>query len=1008
MNKKIFVAVTAISLTLAASGFDPLSYPKPRCADRFDFEKRINLSTWPRSASENLSQIDGISGKAMRGAPSGNSFNAYGSMAFNKPGPGTVSVSFDYKFEKPETSKLSVACNFNLPGKSNGSAGRTSAVVQPSGDWAKFHRVFTVPEKAAAVQYVFGISGSGAGILMDNISVVYTPDSFQVPVVKKVYFNDPVKSRIWNINDLQYGFYSHGKDAITPAAMQIAADQDALCIMIRNFTDPAKIKSKVKQYDGALWNDEANEIFLFDEKRSEGWQFIVNASGTGFDAKMFQRVPGDPWRSDAKWNGKWKRSAQITDDGFVTRFYIPWKTLNIDPSQNFELKFNAAADYPSNGEYPTWSCYRGNRHDLGKYGTISVANGKMTVTRKRITDNLTYAIPRKKPQFESVLIQGVKGNYQIDTWCAGLTRSEFPASIMSRISDKQFEDWKEELFRAWSVAKVGGPAWPWLMRNTRERIVKYHEKHGMKYPFSISNSDHGRYAHKNGGVFIDPTTDWRCDVNEPLYVKAVTDFIRSRKNIGDYELMKKSVKFGLGIDEPTNSVELCFNPSVNKKNIDALKTHSEMVKKQFGFGKYGSPFFNDTPAANRPFERIAFYRWWNSELKKTLSSIQMAFEETFPGIPLLLTDDNNTAGQSNMDVANLNNVAKLISCDPYPTATNAYYGMSRALYHVGFSCRVLKDLVPSAKLMIMPQCFIYHGGYGDTQAMREWSSQALKNGAEHFMWYCAGAPAQIFKEYAGMLEISAMISSMDKVALPKKTQTLIWYSNFDKWAKSDYVHHAAYTLYAILFEHLGCNFKFISDSSLANGDIDLNKYKLMYIPQMTYTTEAISAKIAEFVDKGGILVVFDPQFMAYNIDGTSNSFRAKLTGQTTANLPVKTSGNNKLLWNSKILNNAMIANAPALPNSRFASYIINDSGSKVIARYSDNTPAIIERNYGKGKIIYSGCQPFAGSDMAVAPGAWQDFFAAYAKTVNEKTNLPIKDFLLPPPPQTVKLRQLLK
>ena len=151
-----------------------------------------------------------------------------------------------------------------------------------------------------------------------------------------------------------------------------------------------------------------------------------------------------------------------------------------------------------------------------------------------------------------------------------------------------------------------------------------------------------------------------------------------------------------------------------------------MVREKFGFGKYGSPFIAGTAAADLPFCRIAFYRWWNSEFFKTLSTIQQAFEETFPGIPLLLTDDNNTAGQSNMDVANLNSIAKLISCDPYPTATNAYYGMSRAIYHVGFSCRVLKDLVPSARLMVMPQCFIYHGGHGDIDAMREWASQALK------------------------------------------------------------------------------------------------------------------------------------------------------------------------------------------------------------------------------------------------------------------------------------------
>ena len=1007
MKKSFLLAAAVLTAAVSSEALESMKYPKFRCSDRFDFEKRINLTAYPRTAAKDLSQVDGPYGKAMQARPSKNSVTAYGSMTLKSEGPGTMVVSFDYKFENPSAGKLSVNLNYNLRGKGNGSAGRASDMVTPVGEWTRYRKVFSVPEKAVAVQYVFGISGSGNSVLIDNITVAFTPDKYSVPVARNVWFNDPRHTRIWNVEDAQYGFYSHGKDSTVPALMQVAADKKALYIMICNSVDPAKIKADIKKHDGNLWDNDANEIFLFDEKRSAGWQFIVSANGTAMEAKMYQRVPGDPWRSDASWNGKWQRSGKVTAYGFETRFCIPWATLGIDPNARIELKFNAAADYTAYNEYPTWNAYEGNRMDIGKYGTIVVDNGRMFITRNRVTEKLSYAIERKNPQFANVLQKGVKGNYLVDTWSSGIARNDFPASVMARISDKEFDAWREEMFRAWSVANIGGPSWPWLMAHTRERIVRYHKEHGMKYTFSISNSDHGRAAHRNGGKFIDPTTDWRCDVNEPEYVKAVTGFIRSRKNIADYELMKSSVKYGMGLDEPTNVVELCYNPAVNKNNAGAIKKHSDMVREKFGFGKYGSPFIAGTAAADLPFCRIAFYRWWNSELFKTLSTIQQAFEETFPGIPLLLTDDNNTAGQSNMDVANLKSIAKLISCDPYPTATNACYGMSRAIYHVGFSCRVLKDLVPSARLMVMPQCFIYHGGHGDIDAMREWASQALKNGAEHFMWYCAKAPGQIFKDYADMLELSAMISRMDKVILPEKTSTLVWYSNFDLWAKSDYAQHAPYSVYSILYEHLGSNFKFVSDTSLLNGDVDLNQYKLLYVPQMTYTTAGIAGKISSWVKNGGTLVVFDPLFMSFDIDGSAVAQRFELTGQKNS-LKVKTSANDHVMWNGKKLNIAMIANAPALPGSRFMSYTISQGNGKTLMIYGDKKSAVIERKVGCGKVIYFAFQPFAGAELAVTPGAWREFFAMLAKSVNEKTSLPIKDFLLPRPPATVKLKQMIK
>jgi hypothetical protein len=176
---------------------------------------------------------------------------------------------------------------------------------------------------------------------------------------------------------------------------------------------------------------------------------------------------------------------------------------------------------------------------------------------------------------------------------------------------------------------------------------------------------------------------------------------------------------------------------------------------------------------------------------------------------------------------------------------------------------------------------------------------------------------------------------------------------------------------------------------------------------MGYTTPQLSAKLVKWVEQGGTIIAFDPHFLRQNLAGSPNADRAKLTGQGT-DLPVKTSANSSLAWNGKTLPAAMIANAPALPGSRFASYAIQANGANVLMKYTDGTPAALERKIGKGKVLFFAVQPFAGSDAAVPPGAWRDFFAAQAQAVGEPTGLPICNLLLPDPPKVVKLKKLLK
>gem|GEM_PF-5275969 len=983
-----------------------MSAPKPRCADRFDFEEKPSLVTWPRELSGDLSLVEnGVTGKGLRVAPSKGTVSAYNSLTFNGVGPGCLSLDFDYCIEG--SAEVTIQVNFNLAGKGNGSAGRTSIPLEATDSWRPFHRIVSVPEGAAACQYVFIVSGKDAALLLDNATFAYCADAITVPIGNSVDFYAPATAPCWNPRDISFGFFTSGEDAQTPVQFQIAADGDGLYLLFTNFVNPENIRANVTQHDGLVWQDDANEVVLFDEARGIGWQFIATSKGTTLDGVLKQRVPGDPWATDTAWDGDWQCQGHTLENGFETRFFIPWKILGVNPAEKTTLAIQACGDFPATNEYPNWNNYRGTRFDVGKYGLLTIADGKLTLARNRDTAKLTYAIHREAPKFQELLEDGVPGRYEIDIWSMGINRSDFPKATMDKTSDELFTQWQDELLRAWAAAGIGGPAWPWLPRYGLERMKKRFEATGEGYPFFISNSDIHRRGRKTGAKFIDQRSDFTCDAVDPAFVEAVLEHIRAQKSRSHFDFMSRATDLVLGLDEPTNSPEQCYNPAFNPEHIDDIRALSETIRKDYGFGKYGVPFLEDVPAEDKPFARIAFYRWWNAQLLASTIRYQEAVNELLPGVTMLFVNDNNTAGQSNLDAANLNGPAKLVSTDPYPTSTNASYGMARALYHVGFSCRVLRDLVPSAKLMLTPQCFIYHGGHGDAEAMGEWCSQGLKNGAEYFMWFCTNAVHEIFPDYAAMLELSAMIHTMDRVKLPTETKTLVWYSNFDKWGASDSALHSAYSVYTMLAETLGCNFRFVADTTLTKGDVALSDYKLLIVPRMSYTTPEIAQALRNWVAEGGILVSLDPCLMRWNLDGTENQTHAELTGQRGA-LAVKTTANEELAWNGKTLPMAKIANAPALPGTRYESYeIAVPENAQILATYGDGAPAAIQRPVGKGAVIYFGAQPFAGSEVVTRFGAWREFFGELAKKVGEPTDLPIRDLQLPKPPNTVNLQKLI-
>ena len=322
-----------------------------------------------------------------------------------------------------------------------------------------------------------------------------------------------------------------------------------------------------------------------------------------------------------------------------------------------------------------------------------------------------------------------------------------------------------------------------------------------------------------------------------------------------------------------------------------------------------------------------------------------------------------------------------IGCvDPYPTSTLAQCGRERALYHTGFSAKTLKDMNADKLTAVYAQAFNYCGRAPVPENLREWASQALKNGADILRWYTDRNLETAPGCYEEMIRVSRIVRKMQPLALPEKSPVGILYSYIAHWGKFDIEQNAEYCLYVIMGEQLKGFFKFVSDIEAADGRAQLADYKVLIAPNLKYLTKTAAAKLLEYVENGGRLVIFDPEAFAFANDGSALSVeRQKLIGAAIGQ--ARSDKSIVLRGKEAIVEAAFNVKAPA--------------DAKIIAKYADNTPCAFERNVGKGSVVYFAATPFLRAKMTTSPGEWKNFLAEEMQKAGETLDHLHWDFMIP-------------
>ena len=874
-------------------------------------------------------------------------------------------------------------------GKPSGDAAVQWKLELPAkGQSKEYNFEFTAPEKAESARvHLMKLKGIGGTFVIEDLAIEPVIDAVKVAkATAPIKLDGKLDEAVWSECTPIKTFYRFGTDQRQEAesVMYMAYDDKNLYLAVRcyePFMD--KLVAKETKHDSPVWCDDSVEFFVASPN-NRAMQLIFNTVGGKFDSELAQRVPGDPWRGRGEFNCQWQAKAALEKDCWTGELVLPFKEFNIAPKAGQKWRINLVRNRRVPGVTrgsAQWNLQSGDLKNVDKFATLEFTDDFGVLTRYRelmLDDPLKVErkverfaeLPRKKDGRYKVF--GV-GAYLIHSYSGKFQKEHGPTW---HLRQKQM---LEEMADAADATPVG---YPWLNLigvGGKEEILALLKKNNWKFACNLHNSGQDRQAIKEGAVLKVRAN--LVNAADPLLHKITMAWGHERFQRDAWII--PHLAWVVSTDEPTNTIYEAFSVTKNTGNVAALNKISDEIKAKYGYGKYG---LFDNFAANddfdAPFRRIAFLTYWNEKVIGFKAKERDLVKHYAPNAPFMAVNAFNTVSTFR-GIEVFPDFAKVsdIGCvDPYPTSTLAQCGRERALYHTGFSAKMLDDMNADKLTAVYAQAFNYCGRAPVPENLREWASQALKNGADILRWYTDGNQETAPGCYEEVIRISRIVRKMQPLALPEKSKVAILYSYIAQWGKFDIEQNAEYSLYVILGEQLHSYFKFVSDVEIDDNRAKAGDYNTIIAPNLKYLDKITAAKLVEFVEKGGRLIVLDPEAFAYARDGSSlQSVRSKLIGNGQ---PAKKSAKNILLNGKEA--SVEVAFATTVPQ-----------GAKVIASYADKTPAAFERKVGKGSVVYFAATPFTSARITARPGEWSNYLASEMKKAGEHFDYKHWDFMIP-------------
>ncbi len=403
------------------------------------------------------------------------------------------------------------------------------------------------------------------------------------------------------------------------------------------------------------------------------------------------------------------------------------------------------------------------------------------------------------------------------------------------------------------------------------------------------------------------------------------------------------------------------------------------IKEQFGNGKYGIPSSRN---GKDPLSWLAYRKWLNQELDKVQAEIYAAVKKDWPDIKVI-SDDPIAAAQP-YDFSKWKSSCDIVTHQLYP-------GGSPQRVSFGYITKLVKDISGAEEFWPCLHVEEYANSY-NTQEVLDLISESFRNGATGIHYYLRdtiGVRNQskyMWTEFYGaperwQVEMAAIeqCKKMRKLKFPDPDFAILFscdsYCAMPPESRTENVESA----YTVLGQKDGGWFKFINDYQIDRNEVDLAKFKAVYIPYARYEGASVVNKIREYILNGGTVISGDPEVFAFDTNGTDTSaVRNAIFGV-------------KKLDSCKVKN--IQHNGLVLPVSARAFSVEPDGKSEVIASFDNQKPAVVLHKLGKGKAYYFATNPF--TYKMLASSEWATFFKSFQQMLGLQTDHKIWRFNLP-------------
>jgi hypothetical protein len=405
----------------------------------------------------------------------------------------------------------------------------------------------------------------------------------------------------------------------------------------------------------------------------------------------------------------------------------------------------------------------------------------------------------------------------------------------------------------------------------------------------------------------------------------------------------------------------------------------KQIKEEFGNGKYGIP---SSKNGKDPLSWLAYRKWLNREIDNIVAEIYTTVKKEWPDV-MVISDDPIAAGQP-YDFSRWKNNCDVVTHQLYP-------GGSPDKASFGYVTKMVKDITGADELWPCLHVEEYASSF-NTQETLDLLSEGFRNGATGIHYYLKdtigvrNGSKYMHTEYYGAperwnIEMAAIqhLKKMNKLKFPDADFAILFSCDSYCAMPPESRTENAESAYTVLGPGVGSWFKFINDYQIDRNEIDLNKFKAIYIPYAKYEGASVVNKIKDYVFNGGTVITGDPEVFAFDTNGVDNSaVRNEMFG-------IKT------LDSSRVKN--IQYNGLNLPVKSKTFNIEANGVTEVIASFDNKKPAVVMHKFGKGKAYYFATNPF--TYKMLASEEWTSFFKSFQEKLGLKVDHKIWRFEFP-------------